>query len=297
MGDFSPISPQEEVMSTEKSPSAGAETAFPFQLQDLVGWVAKRKDGTAVKYVLDAYSEANATSLAKSTPRHATVSAVNYGGPYKWCKHNPAPEPVFVHPSGKWELYIADYQGARDNYKEFDWLIDGGNVVSDYDMKLVLKGDPIVARALMKHNLLPAKSKCRIVHIDWIDRAAPDLHPRFWIDLATMLKGRVLTCCQGGHGRSGTALVSLMMTATDYSPLDAITHLRAIHCPRAIESIVQHEYLNWLAQELDRPQDALLDSKVQDFKARFLTEMKSSFAKPYQERLIKLTDAPEEPKK
>ena len=79
-------------------------------------------------------------------------------------------------------------------------------------------------------------------------------------------------------------MVALMMCMTSYTPLEAISHLRAIHCARAIESVVQHNYLNELGGLLGRPADALEAEKVKDFKTHFLS-LTNTFAAPYQARL------------
>ncbi len=122
----------------------------------------------------------------------------------------------------------------------------------------------------------------RILQLDWPDRDRPPLIPQAWPHLAAHLNGNIMTACQDGHGRSGTAAACLMMCWTDYSPLDAISHLRALHCPQAIESVEQHSYLNELARVLGRPEDA--NEKVSSYRERFLS-MTSEWAKPGQDRL------------
>ena len=94
--------------------------------------------------------------------------------------------------------------------------------------------------------------------------------------------------CQGGHGRSGTALTALMMVLTPtYNCADAILHLRAVHCPRAIESKEQHEYLDKLAVSLGRKGNSGELVGVANYRERFLA-IKKKAAQPYQERLKKV---------
>ena len=79
-----------------------------------------------------------------------------------------------------------------------------------------------------------------------------------------------MTACVGGHGRSGTSFVCLLLNnAPDYDALDAIVHVRAVHCPRAIESIFQHEYIDDVATFLGREANAKKASSINDYKAAF----------------------------
>jgi hypothetical protein len=180
---------------------------------------------------------------------------------------------------------MADGTGAKAFKDKFDMVLDAGSVVTPYLPYVTLQGDPELVAALSKHDL--SVTKPRVLRFDWPDREAPDLAPQFWLDLPQYLKGRVIVNCEGGHGRSGTILVCLMMAQTDYNALDALTHLRAVHCPRAIESQVQHRYIDWVAQYLGRTANALDADKVKDFKSRFLDEVNSDFAVQYQDRLRK----------
>ena len=76
----------------------------------------------------------------------------------------------------------------------------------------------------------------------------------------------------------------MMVMNPEYSPADAIIHLRAIHCPRAIESGVQHEYIGAFGAFLGRENDIDRVKGVVDFKAEFM-KIKHKSAQPYQDRL------------
>lgn len=270
---------------------------FPFQLSDLAGWVIKNKDGSVVRYVLTqppTNERVPHTALPAHYSKPTTQANQSWGS---MCHHNPAPHPVYEHVTpegGKVQLFIADSVGARAFKDEFDIVIDGGDAIHPYKFESRVDGnDPTLVDFARDYEWVPTKGP-KIIHIAWGDRQAPPVYVQFWTALAkefalrsneqdTPLK--ILTVCQGGHGRSGTALVSLMMAYTDYTPLDAITHLRAVHCPRAIESKIQHDYLNALAGVLGRKQNAHDADQVKDFKARFMKEMTSEFASVQQERL------------
>jgi protein-tyrosine phosphatase len=269
---------------------------FPFSLDDIQAWIIRRKDGTVVRYNL-----VNADSVTKLASKPKTIwnNTTSYSN---WCDHEPWPQkqaPIFEHDGiGLW---IADAPGARKTYKEFDVAIDGGSVLTvpgEHDLPNIY-GDPKFRSALLRHvystqNVDEESTATRIIKLRWFDRAAPPVYPSFWPALLKELqklrdktpdkKLKVLTICQGGHGRSGSALALLTMCMTDYSPLDALTHIRALHCARAIESKEQHLYLNQVAALLGREENALEAEGVSSFKQRFL-DSANKFMEPYKERL------------
>lgn len=276
---------------------------FPYGLKDIDAWVVRRKDGSVVRYQMDTPGYARFTPQVKvgtsGAPNSAALSVVRdhsaagYHAPYysgslsQWCKHTPdmtLPTFEVVGPNGPLKVWVADAEGMRKSWREFDFCIDGGNVIGEYQYRPDSK---------MKSNLAgwnATYSKFEIpflnekvppfLHIDWQDRQAPPLHPKFWMELVKdpRMKGNIVTNCQGGHGRSGSAAVLIMMALSDYTPFDAICHLRAMHCPRAIESKIQHEYLNWAADEMGRAPNAMEAEGVKDYRVAFLTKVKSKFA-------------------
>ncbi len=279
-----------------------AEMPYKFDrpLGALVAWIIRMKDGNVVRYVVDVPNRDKVEALittgkVKRAPglgSNYTPSAVNSGynpGYYTSPAYSLSPlcahkgeDPVFTN--GNTSLFICDASGARaSKYDQFDLVIDGGGVLTDWAPRAVTYGDAHYTSIVRPFEM--QTSVRRVLKVDWTDRSAPLLAPQAWIELAKALPPRVMTCCQGGHGRSGTALVALMMCLTDYDPLDAITHLRAAHCPRAIESKIQHDYLDWLAEVLGREQNAHEAEKVTDYRGRFLT-LTSSWGDEARARLL-----------
>lgn len=265
---------------------------FPYSLEDLKCWVVKRRTGEVVRYSLS-----NESGIPGFTTKSgATTSTNSYtrglSSYSDWCHHDPKPEPTWewkkkggqFHPM---RLFIADAKGMRDNKDKFDIVVDCGDVLSDNYAERrngLLVGDTTLVNKLNKYSLAGVEGP-RVLKIDWDDRKAPLLHPEFWPDLAAILSGDVIINCMGGHGRSGTALVCLMMVMNpDYGSADAITHLRAVHCPRAIESLEQHKYIDEVADFLGREANSHIVSNVTNFKERFLN-LSFASSKPYQERI------------
>ena len=255
--------------------------AFPFKLEDLESWTVRRTDGTVTKFMLttvqitgdkqQARTDVYNQSTTSQYPKHDHLS--------KFCHHVPQTavfeisaedRPGVKAPLG---LYVGSIS-SKSVKDQFDFVLDCGNVISSWEMQdKILEGDKELQASLEQHvSTVPGT---RVLKVDWFDRRAPNLAPSFWPAFNALVHGDVLTCCQGGHGRSGTSFVCLLMcNAPDYDALDAIVHLRAVHCPRAIESAEQHQYIDEVATFLGRKANAAEVSKIHDYKAAFTAIMK-----------------------
>ncbi len=252
--------------------ASGAAAGFGFKLTDLLYWVVKRKDGTLIKYqITDSQPSAPAgttqSALVKYGTGGGTYSSTTHYSLSAYCNHTPdLTKPLYVTEDSKLALYIADSEGIRKTKSSYDFIIDAGNVFNATPPKL-LRGDPTLCQALEQHTY--GLTGPRLLQIDWFDRKAPEVYPEFWPELLKLLDGNVGINCQGGHGRSGTAIVALMMCLTDYSAKEGIIHLRALHCPRAIESKEQHAYLNDVSEMLGRARDAEEAEEITDYREAF----------------------------
>jgi hypothetical protein len=269
---------------------------FNFTLSELDYWIIRRKDGESVKYVLNDQVELipGAMPTNPSPQTQQTLNGHNlYPQPSHWtrpCQHNG--DKLISRSPGDAHLYIADATGCRRGHDLYDFVLDCGDIIThlpttrhDEDAPSgLLKGDPDLIDALDQY--AEAAVPARILQIDWDDRQAPLLEPAFWPALAKLLDGHSTLCaCQGGHGRSGTALTALLMCYhPEYSARDAIIHLRAMHCPRAIESVKQHEYLDAVAKHLGRKANADSTGEIQSFREAFLRLTHPS-AKEFQKAL------------
>lgn len=90
------------------------------------------------------------------------------------------------------------------------------------------------------------------IQMDWADYGTINLPIGFWQDLVNYIrdnKKKLLIFCQGGHGRTGTALASLFVVALGYKPIDAIAWVRKNYCYEAIETKGQENYVLSLMPE------------------------------------------------
>ena len=93
-----------------------------------------------------------------------------------------------------------------------------------------------------------------VVRFNWEDHGIPPVGYQFWVDLMRLLpEGHVIICCIGSHGRTGTAMASLLVAGNpSVTAKKAIEEIRAIHCDRCIETTGQEDYIAGLVEERDR---------------------------------------------
>lgn len=262
-------------MEQQQQSLIGKQDTFPFRLEDLESWTVRRSDGTITKYLLK--DTKGGFPLAASNTV-STGTSTNLFKAATWCEHKPDTIPIVSFPRGKGvdplKLFIGNSSGARATKSSFDFVIDTGDIMNAWDISSsVISGDAELAEGLAQYTV--ENNATRILQIDWDDRQAPNVTPEFWVEMNKLLYGDVMTCCVGGHGRSGTSFVCLLLVnAPDYDALDAMIHVRSVHCPRAIESVAQHDYINQVAKYLGRTENAHTASSVKDYKAAFRASKK-----------------------
>lgn len=92
----------------------------------------------------------------------------------------------------------------------------------------------------------------RIIEINWLDGGEPSLTEKNWRDLLKNLERirlragknilNILVCCQGGHGRTGTAL-SILAALTGVAAGDPVKFIRENYCQKAVETMSQCAYI------------------------------------------------------
>jgi hypothetical protein len=91
--------------------------------------------------------------------------------------------------------------------------------------------------------------------VAWVDMSRPPVKGSFWAALHLYCKNKgyknVLFHCQHGHGRTGTALSSMLISLKKYDVEKAVNYVRRNHCRLAIETEIQLIYLIMLDNELN----------------------------------------------
>lgn len=98
--------------------------------------------------------------------------------------------------------------------------------------------------------------------IKWPDFGSLQVEPEFWPELFQQLpEGNILFCCQGGHGRSGTALAAIMIAVSGFNNHDAVEFLRSAHCESVVETPSQEKMLAELAVYFGTAQEINIKDK------------------------------------
>ena len=262
------------------------QAAFPFKLEDLKAWTIRRTDGTTTRFVLSNAPLVSHASFSKPTVEKETTTynrkTTNLSG---YCTHTPGMVPIATfaaakngkgRKAGDISMWIGNLSGAKSTKDGFNYMVDCGDIFTEYQSSApdpVLSGDATLASLLQEYS--EDQFHARILKIDWPDRAAAPMKPEFWPALNEQLSGDIMTCCVGGHGRSGTSFACLLLVnAPDYDAKDAIIHIRAVHCPRAIESQVQHDYIDKVAAFLGRKANAKEIEDIKDYTVAFAASTK-----------------------
>lgn len=110
--------------------------------------------------------------------------------------------------------------------------------------------EPVVAdekaRAIMPEGLFKFVSP-PTMDIDWPDFSTPDLLKTWWEQFVVGLRNlppdsNVGMYCEGGHGRTGTAM-SILAALTEQTDKDPVAWLRKRYCDEAVESWRQIDYI------------------------------------------------------
>lgn len=177
----------------------------------------------------------------KNEPTQQTMGFVSGATLPTWVpphKH----QPTHVIKGKGWNVYCG--KGA-----------DCEDLANDFNLVMNLTG-----RSIKETHVIPMPELAKWTHggqkftemlIDWPDYGVTTLPLAFWQDLlAYMEAGKLdlLVFCVGGHGRTGTAVASILIVALGYSAEKAIDWVRTNYCKKAIESVTQEEYLEDLAE-------------------------------------------------
>lgn len=167
-----------------------------------------------------------------------------YGSGYSPCRHDPSP--VFA-------IDGITYHACSGNKVDPRW--DGTLINLKGDTHLV-KPRPVVSVSADWEGILPVGGTDPwhdTIVVDWKDYQAPPVGWEFWETLHFNLREREsnpLLYCVGGHGRTGTAMCSLMLVTGYVDKVkEALDHIHKNYCEQAVESTSQGEYLYRLNEE------------------------------------------------
>jgi hypothetical protein len=138
--------------------------------------------------------------------------------------------------------------------------------ISDSDSRLLLNcsGSDLAKNLITVpdnySNLLTQTYARRVINMNWRDQGIPAVKPEFWIALIDAMIANndhdLVIFCIGSHGRTGTAMASLIIANLGLSASDAVNFVRNRHCAQCIESDAQIRYLQRLAKHFNCSSDA-----------------------------------------
>lgn len=190
----------------------------------------------------------------------------------KTCNHKPS----LVYSTKNANYFAAD--------EDYVYLFDGDLIVNlSRNPGIKTASNIWKIPALAKHMKECPEELCLM----WHDFDEPPVKPSFWMELDSYIKHKkyrdVCFHCGAGHGRTGTAVCS-MMVANGIDAESAILRLREEYCKLVVETQTQVLYLFMLDSELNgRPliEDPVeLHEKISDLTPpfqSFLPQMKNFY--------------------
>ena len=178
--------------------------------------------------------------------RQQKTSPSNDFSHYSWlaplCAHQP--QCVLKSTEGGWSVFAGAGPDCISSMSRFDVLLN------------------LTGESLFRRHTIPIPQlaqwegdnpmSSREIVLDWPDMGIVNLPRAFWMKLVEQLSltnASMLVFCVGGHGRTGTAIASLMV-ACGWASADAIGWVRSHYCGRAIETDEQEQYIRWIAGEV-----------------------------------------------
>jgi len=108
------------------------------------------------------------------------------------------------------------------------------------------------------------------VQLDWPDFGTITLPREFWDKLIAYIRTnnqKTLVFCQGGHGRTGTALACLIVCSMNWTAQDAIDWIRKNYCSSAIETYEQRLYIEKIWKDGLTDNELVAIKQAEDVKA------------------------------
>ncbi len=147
-------------------------------------------------------------------------------------------------------ISLAGAKGSSIDFEAADVVIDcAGMTKKDFNAP---SGGVVSGTARLVDAVKETITHPDTLFIDWPDMQVPRVGPKFWVALLAAIpdNSRVVACCMGSHGRTGTAL-SCLIAANSLTigrenvpdAVDIIKFVRKNHCEKAVETQSQEDYI------------------------------------------------------
>lgn len=158
---------------------------------------------------------------------------------YVHCEHKPKK----LFSINRVNYYGADLQGS--NAFKGDLIVNLSGHARTFTVEKISSLVPYLAYSNSK--------KIEEISIPWVDFSSPPVKAGFWKALHqhVLSKGYKSVCfhCYGGHGRTGTALASMLIENLEAEPMGALRYIREKYCVQAVETDDQIRYLKSLYEK------------------------------------------------
>lgn len=162
---------------------------------------------------------------------------------------------------GSKETYVLDNLHGEDNALIINMTGSGvsrggGDIIKRNDLAPIVGQNGAVIKTgydLSKYEIRKVFSE---IVVDCKDQHAPMLYPDFWLEIRRIIQenpfNKVIPCCMGGHGRTGTALACLYLAFyADDGERAYKDVVKGIYCGKAVETNEQKEYIKYVAKYFD----------------------------------------------
>lgn len=154
---------------------------------------------------------------------------------------------VIYEKDGK-QLFAGNGRGVNEYLPNWELIIDLANNLG-WGKEGTIKSRSAKRFDVLKKYVTEKSLTAEILQLDWPDGGVIPASLDFWLHLWKLLPPRTVMMCIGGHGRTGTCMVALMVAAgEDY--YWALEKVRTDHCDRAVETLNQALYLHNLYQQM-----------------------------------------------
>lgn len=153
----------------------------------------------------------------------------------KSCDHYP--QHVIAGTDRKWGVWAGKKDDCKASAHQYNVVLNltYGSIKQTHDI-------PIPELSEFSDWSCPYKE----IRLDWPDYGIVYLPRSFWEKLTKYLVDngyKMLVFCQGGHGRTGTAIACLMVVGLGFTTAEAVTWVRNHYCKEAIETQGQINYI------------------------------------------------------
>lgn len=167
-----------------------------------------------------------------------------------WESHKHYGDKVIFEYEGK-QLFASNSSSLDEKSGKWNLIIDlAGIVTMPRNASFIREDAKPQFKSLSKHLDKDEALPSDVLRLFWNDMSIPPCGIEFWVEMWKVLPEKTVIGCMGGHGRTGTCIASLIIASGQMDYWQALEHVRKEHCKKAVENLVQEQYLHAIYMEL-----------------------------------------------